>query len=83
MAARGASATSEAERRERSVAGAAGTGDAAAGELVRRPDEARLAAAGTASAEYRELDVCGQRAEVILRPGVRSTGEILVEQGVG
>src|SRR5262249_2343157 len=76
-------ATSEPERREGAVADAAGTDGVAAGELVRRPDEARLPDARTPSAEYRELDVFGQRAEVILRAGVGSTGEILVEQGVG
>src|SRR5262245_15741014 len=82
MDARAAAATSEPERRECAVADAAGTDGVAAGELVRRPDEARLSDAGTPSAEYRELDVCGQRAEVILRAGVGSTGEILVEQRI-
>src|SRR5262249_61140785 len=62
---------------------AAGAGGVAAGELVRRPDEARLPDARGSRTENRELDVSRQRAKPILRAGVSSTGEILVEQGVG
>src|SRR5262249_53316491 len=78
-----AGATSEPERRERAVADAAGTGGVAAGELVRRPDEARLPDARGSRTENRELGVSRQRAKPILRAEVGGTGEILVEQGVG